>query len=584
MTFNFTNLREFSFNQKSMKKRFTNICLALMLAGSLWSCGGGNKATEGGEKQDSTQTTTDNANNNEATGIAAKVNEYKKVKLTTDLSQLSDKEKQMLPLMIEAAKIMDELFWMQSYGDKNEILGKAKDEATKQYLTINYGPWDRLDNNKPFVEGIGEKPKGAQFYPADMTKEEYDKLDNKDKDDLYTIVRRKEDKSLEVVPYSVVYKEKLTKAAELLKKAAELAENESLKKYLNLRAEAFLNDQYKASDMAWMDLKDNGLDLIIGPIENYEDALFNAKAAFEAYVLVKDKAWSEKLARYAKLLPDLQKGIPVEDKYKKEKPGSNSQLAALDVIFYAGDCNSGSKTIAVNLPNDESIQLEKGTRRSQLKNTMRAKFDHILMPISKMLIAEDQRANVTFDAFFQNVMFHEVAHGLGIKNTITGKGTVRKALGNTYSAIEEGKADILGLYMVTKLREMKELAEGKLTDNYVSFLASIFRSVRFGATSSHGKANMVCFNFFKKMGAFTRGEDGTYKVNFEKFPEAVKGLTNKLLTLQGDGDYEATKKFLDEMGVVKEELKKDLERLKSAGIPKDLIFEQGLEALGLTAQ
>ena len=567
-----------------MKKRFTNICLALMLAGSLWSCGGGTKATEGSEKQDSTQTTTDNTNNNEATGIAAMVKEYKKVKLTTDLSQLSDKEKQMLPLMIEAAKIMDELFWMQSYGDKNAILGKAKDEATKQYLTINYGPWDRLNGNKPFIEGIGEKPKGAQFYPADMTKEEYDKLDNKDKGSLYTIIRRKEDKSLEVVPYSVVYKEKLTKAAELLKKAAELAENESLKKYLNLRAEAFLNDQYKASDMAWMDLKDNGLDLIIGPIENYEDALYNAKAAFEAYVLVKDKAWSEKLARYAKLLPDLQKGIPVEDKYKKEKPGSNSQLAALDVIYYAGDCNSGSKTIAVNLPNDESIQLEKGTRRSQLKNTMRAKFDHILLPISKMLIAEDQRANVTFDAFFQNVMFHEVAHGLGIKNTITGKGTVRKALGNTYSAIEEGKADILGLYMVTKLREMKELAEGKLNDNYVSFLASIFRSVRFGATSSHGKANMVCFNFFKKMGAFTRGEDGTYKVNFEKFPEAVKGLTNKLLTLQGDGDYEATKKFLDEMGVVPAELQKDLNSLKSAGIPKDLIFEQGLEALGLTAQ
>ncbi|OJJ21242.1 Zn-dependent hydrolase [marine bacterium AO1-C] len=551
----------------------------------MWSCGGSNKATEGGEKQDTmSQTKANDAGNKEATGIASKVKDYQTVKLTTDLSQLSDKEKQMLPLMIEAAKIMDELFWLQAYGDKNALLGKTTDEATKRYIEINYGPWDRLDGNKPFVEGVSEKPKGAQFYPADMTKEEYEKLDNQKKGSLYTIVRRKEDKSLEVVPYSVMYNERLTKAAELLKKAAELAENESLKKYLNLRAEAFLNDEYKASDMAWMDLKDNGLDLIIGPIENYEDALNGAKAAFEAYVLVKDKVWSEKLARYAKLLPDLQKGIPVEDKYKKETPGSNSQLAAFDVIYYAGDCNAGSKTIAVNLPNDESIQLEKGTRRSQLKNTMKAKFDNILLPISKTLIAEDQRANVTFDAFFQNVMFHEVAHGLGIKNTITSKGTVRKALGNTASAIEEGKADILGLYMVTKLREMKELTEGKLTDNYVSFLASIFRSVRFGATSSHGKANMVCFNFFQKMGAFTRGEDGTYKVDFEKFPEAVKGLTNKLLTLQGNGDYEATKKFLDEMGKVSEQLQKDLDRLKSAGIPKDIVFDQGLDALGLTAQ
>ncbi|HAS44699.1 MAG TPA: Zn-dependent hydrolase [Microscillaceae bacterium] len=566
-----------------MRKRFINACLALMIAG-MWSCGGGNKATENDEKQDTAQTTANNAGNKEATGIATKVKDYQTVKLTTDLSQLSDKEKQMLPLMIEAAKIMDELFWLQAYGDKNALLSKTQDDATKRYIEINYGPWDRLDGNKPFVEGVGEKPKGAQFYPADMTKEEYEKLDNKDKGSLYTIIRRKEDKSLEVVPYSDMYNERLTKAAELLKKAAELAENESLKKYLNLRAEAFLNNQYKASDMAWMDLKDNGLDLIIGPIENYEDALNGAKAAFEAYVLVKDKAWSEKLARYAKLLPDLQKGIPVEDKYKKETPGSNSQLAAFDVIYYAGDCNAGSKTIAVNLPNDEGIQLEKGTRRSQLKNTMKAKFDNILLPISKTLIAEDQRANVTFDAFFQNVMFHEVAHGLGIKNTITGKGLVRKALGNTASAIEEGKADILGLYMVTKLREMKELTEGNLNDNYVSFLASIFRSVRFGATSSHGKANMVCFNFFQKMGAFTRSENGSYKVDFEKFPEAVKGLTNKLLTLQGEGDYDATKKFLDEMAKVSEQLQKDLDRLQSAGIPKDIVFEQGLEALGLTAQ
>lgn len=568
-----------------MKKFITNACLALLISGSLWSCGGSsNKATENDDTtKDSSASNTqaDSKPANDVNGIASKLKDYQTVKLTTDLSQLSEKEQQMIPLLIEAAQIMDALFWKQAYGNKEEALSRAKDEDTKKYVMINYGPWDRLDGNKPFIEGVGEKPKGAQFYPTDMTKEEYEKLGNKDKGSLYTILRRKEDKSIEIIPYSVAYKEQLTKAADLLKKAAELAENSSLKKYLNLRAEAFLTDQYKASDLAWMDLKDNGLDVIIGPIENYEDALNGAKAAFEAYILVKDKAWSKKLARYAKLLPDLQKGIPVDEKYKQETPGSSSQLAAFDVIYYAGDCNGGSKTIAVNLPNDETVQLEKGTRRSQLKNAMKAKFDNIVVPISHTLINTDQRSNISFDAFFQNVMFHEVAHGLGIKNTITGKGTVRKALSNTASAIEEGKADILGLYMVTKLREMKELNEGTLNNNYVTFLASIFRSVRFGTASSHGKANMVCFNFFKKMGAFTRNEDGTYKVDFTKFPEAVKGLTNKLLTLQGDGDYEATKKFLDEMAQVSDELKADLDRLKTAGIPKDIVFEQGLEALGL---
>lgn len=568
-----------------MNKHITNACLALLISGGLWSCGGSStKATEG-----DTTAITDSAKNTkpeskELSGIASKLKDYQTVKLTTDLTQLTDKEKQMIPLLIEAAQLMDDLFWQQAYGDKNEALAKAKNEDEKKYIAINYGPWDRLDDNKPFIEGVGKKPEGANLYPQDMTKAEYDKLANKDKESLYTVIRRKEDKSLEVIPYSVEYKEKLTKAAELLKKAAELAENPSLKKYLTLRAEAFLTDQYKASDIAWMDLKDNGLDVIIGPIENYEDKVNGVKAAFEAYILVKDKDWSKKLARYATLLPKLQKGIPVDEKYKKETPGSNSQLAAFDVVYYAGDCNAGSKTIAVNLPNDPGIQLEKGTRRSQLKNTMKVKFDNIVVPISNVLIAEGQRSNISFEAFFQNVMFHEVAHGLGIKNTIDGKGTVGKALGNTASAIEEGKADILGLYMVTELRKMKELTEGTLNNNYVTFLASIFRSVRFGTASSHGKANMVCFNFFQKMGAFTRGEDGTYQVDFEKFPEAVKALTNKLLTLQGNGDYKATKQFLDEMAVPSDQLKKDLARLKTAGIPKDIVFEQGLEALGLTAQ
>ena len=298
-------------------------------------------------------------------------------------------------------------------------------------------------------------------------------------------------------------------------------------------------------------------------------------------MLVKDESWSERLSKYAAMLPDLQKGLPVDEKYKAESPGTNSDLNAYDVIYYAGDCNAGSKTIAINLPNDEEVQLKKGSRRLQLKNSMRAKFDRILVPIADLLIVPDQRKHITFNAFFSNTMFHEVAHGLGIKNTLTGKGRVREALREAASALEEGKADILGLYMVTKLLEQGELSEGSLEDYYVTFMAGIFRSVRFGASSAHGKANMIRFNFFKELGAFTREDSGQYRVNMDELKTAMTELSRKLLELQGNGDYTAARTFLDEQGFVGEVLKADLERANREGIPTDIVFEQGAEVLGL---
>ena len=300
-----------------------------------------------------------------------------------------------------------------------------------------------------------------------------------------------------------------------------------------------MDDDYRESDMAWLDMKDNRLDVVIGPIEVYEDQLNGYKAAHEGYVLVKDMEWSERLARFAQFLPALQEGLPAPDAYKQERPGTNAELNAYDVLFYAGDANAGSKTIAINLPNDETVQLAKGTRRLQLKNAMRAKFDEILVPIAEILIADDQRQHVTFDAFFGNTMFHEVAHGLGIKNTITDRGTVREALREHYSPMEEGKADVLGLYMVTQLFDQGEMTEGDLRDNYVTFMASIFRSVRFGASSAHGRANMVRFNFFQERGAFVRDEGtGTYRVDFERLRAAMAELSELILTLQGDGNYQ----------------------------------------------
>jgi hypothetical protein len=279
------------------------------------------------------------------------------------------------------------------------------------------------------------------------------------------------------------------------------------------------------------------------------------------------------------MLPVLQKGIPVDDKYKAEIPGSESDLNVYDAIYYAGDCNAGSKTIAINLPNDEEVQAKKGSRRLQLKNIMKAKFDNIMLPISNLLITPDERKYVKFNAFFENVMFHEVAHGLGIKNTITGAGTVRDALKEQYSGIEEGKADILGLYIVTKLYEMGQLTEGEVMDNYVTFLAGIFRSCRFGASSAHGKANMVRFYFFENKGAFTRNNDGTYSVNFDKMKEAVAASVQQILKIQGDGDYNFAKKLIQDDGKIKPELQKDLDRIKDAKIPVDIIFNMGVEYL-----
>jgi hypothetical protein len=505
---------------------------------------------------------------------------YTKFKLTSDLSHLTPNQKKMIPLLIDAAKEMDEVFWMQAYGDKESLLKSIQDPDKRKFAEVNYGPWDRLDGLKPFVVGIGVKPKGARFYPADIKKEEIEKSKNKDLKSLYTVVKRVKGE-LKAVPYHVEYKKQHLAAAAKIEQAAKLAKDRGLRRYLRLRAKALRNDKYKRSDMAWMDMKRNAIDFVVGPIETYEDQLFGYKAAHEAYVLIKDVEWSKRLTRYAALLPGLQKGLPVPAKYKREKPGRKSDLNAYDVVFYAGDCNAGAKTIAINLPNDEDVQLKKGSRRLQLKNAMKAKFEKILVPISKELIAEDQRKHITFDAFFGNTMFHEVAHGLGIKKTVNGKGKVRTALKEHSSAIEEGKADILGLYLVSELVKNGEY-KADMKDHYVTFMAGIFRSVRFGSSSSHGKANLIRFNFFKEKGAFSRDEStGHYRVNYDQMEAAMTELSQKILKIQGDGNYESAKSLVQTMGVMRPQLTKDLARVNRAGIPVDIIFEQGTTVLGL---
>jgi hypothetical protein len=512
---------------------------------------------------------------------AERLARYTTVKLIADESKLTAKELQMLPLLVDAARAMDPIYWVEAYGDRDALMRTINDPVVRQLADVNFGPWDRLDDNAPFVPGVGPKPDGANYYPRDMTKAEFESAvaaggaRSDSLKSLYTMVRRDASGKLIAIPFHQMFAAQHELAASKLREAAALAEDPGLKKYLTIRAQALLTDDYQPSDFAWMDMKDNTLDIVIGPIETYEDALFGYKAAHEGVVLVKDREWSDRLAKYVGLLPGLQRGIPVAEQYKRETPGGASDLNAYDVVFVSGQANTGAKTIAINLPNDEQVQLQKGARRIQLKNAVRAKFDRILMPIARELIVPDQLHNVTFDAFFGNVMFHEVSHGLGIKNTINGKGLVRTALKERYSALEEGKADILAMYMIRALNEQGQAATTNIEDNYVTLLASMFRSVRFGATDSHGRANVVAFNFLQQAGAFAREPSGKYRVDMAKMRAAADSLAARIIRIQGNGDYEHAGRLNAELGSIGPQLQADLNMLGAKAIPVDIVYDQG---------
>ncbi len=513
----------------------------------------------------------------------ALADQYEEFTLTTDISKLTDKEKQMIPILIQAADIMDDIYWQEAFGDKTPLFQRfANDSAALKYLSINYGPWDRLDDNKPFIEGYGAKPLGANFYPQDMTKEEFDAFQAPDKDNAYSVIRRDAEGKLQVIPYHEAFPEQIEKAASLLEQAAALAEDEGLRNYLTLRAKALRTDDYLESDLAWMDMKDNTLDFVVGPIETYEDLLFGYRASSSGQILVKDKEWSKRLSEYARHLPRLQEELPVPAAYKQEKANANADLNAYDVIYYAGDCNAGSKNIAINLPNDPRVHAAKGSRKLQLKNVMDAKFQSMVVPISKVVINPEQLKHVKGDAFFENTMFHEIAHGLGVKYTIKDKQEVRNALQSMYSIVEEAKADILGLYCITKFAEWGVLQNKDLMDNYVTFVAGIFRSVRFGAASAHGNANMMQFNHLMQSGAITRdASTGYYTVDFEKMKADIADIAEEYITMQGDGDLKAATDYVNANGTIPAVLQQDLDRIANAGIPKDIYFRQGAAVLGL---
>ena len=505
--------------------------------------------------------------------LKEKVESYAVVEVTSPLyDALSDNDKKIVAIFREAADIMDGLFWKQTFGDKTRIEALPEGYA-KDYAMINYGAWDHLDNNSPFLEGYGQKPLGCQYYPQDMTAEEFAAFDDPDKLSLYTVIRRDENGALKTVWYRDEYKEEIEKVCSLLEQAIELTENEGMKKYLVERVKAFRTDDYLASDMAWMDMKDCNMDLVIGPIENYDDHLFEAKAAYECFILLKDEKRSANLAKYVGLLPTLQTMLPCAPEYKTFVPGTSSDLNVYDAIFYAGDCNAGSKTIAINLPNDERVHAAKGARRLQLYNSMMAKFDKIVVPIGEVLMDPAQMEYLSADAFFWNVTFHEVAHGLGVKQTVNGRGTVDEAMGSEKTTWEEAKADILGLFMVRELIRMGEITDITAEESIATFIAGIVRSVRFGSASSHGKANMMCFNYMEDHGAFSRNAEGRYVIDFEKASAAIDSWASLILETQANGNFEFAQKYAAENASIRPVLAAEVAKVNEAGIPRDIVFD-----------
>ena len=544
--------------KKSILKNSASLFGAVVISAAAVSCGGGQQ---------------------EESPMKAKVDEYASFELKSDLvAGLSENEKEIVKIFFEIGKIADDLFWKQTFGDKSQIEA-IQDPYVKEFAMINYGAWDRLDNNKPFIDGYGAKPVMCHYFPQDITKEEYDAFQDPAKDSWYTVLRRDENGALKTVWYHEEYAVEVNKMCELMEKAAALAEDPGLKNYLLKRIEAFRTDDYLESDLAWMDMKDSKIDFVIGPIESYDDAFTETKTSYESFILLKDVERSKDLAKFVSMLPALQKELPCDPEYKTFVPGTSSDLNVYNVVFYGGDCNAGSKTIAINLPNDDRVHELKGTRRLQLRNSMQAKFDKILMPIGEIILDPASLEHLKFDAFFWNVTFHEVAHGLGVKQTINGKGSVDAAMGTEKTSWEEAKADILGLFMVCKLVEMGEITNITADDAITTFIAGILRSVRFGAASAHGKANMMCFNYMEKAGAFTRNAEGKYVIDYAKAREAVNGWADLILTTQGNGDVEFATKYRAENGGITPALQADLDKINGAGIPKDIKFVQGADVL-----
>ncbi|MFY9557751.1 MAG: hypothetical protein WAV47_23850 [Blastocatellia bacterium] len=518
-----------------------------------------------------------------ANSLTARTARFAATALSADTSHLSENDRKALDKLVEAARLFDRLYLRQVWSGNEALLTKLEADTSPEgrdrlhYFMINKGPWSRLDMNEPFIDGVPhEKPPQAGFYPDDMTKDEFNSwvatLSDQDKQratGFFTVIRRGPDRKLMIVPYHEEYREFLEPASKLLKEAAELTDNPTLKAFLTKRAEAFLSDDYYASDVAWMDL-DAPIDVTIGPYETYEDELFGYKAAFEAFITLRDEAESAKLGSFSGHLQELENNLPFDPRYRNPKLGAASPIRVVDNVFCSGDGNRGVQTAAFNLPNDEKVVKEKGSKRVMLKNVQEAKFNKALVPISKIVMAPSQQSQISFDAFFTHILAHELMHGLGPHNIkVQGRDTnVRKELKELYSAIEEAKADITGLWALQYLIDNGGVDRAMERDLYTTYLASSFRSVRFGTTEAHGKGQAMQFNYLLDEGGIKMDEAGTFSIDPAKIKDAVRKLAGDILTLEAEGSYEKAKAMLDKYGVIRPAMQKALDGL--GDVPVDI--------------
>jgi hypothetical protein len=550
-----------------MKTSIRIFVLAILLAIILVAC----------NKQKSTK-------GNEEMKLSQRITRFTPTEISADISKLSPGNRKALDKIIEAARLMDPIFLRQVWRGNVELLKKLEADTTTagkerlHYFRMNMGPWSLLDNNKSFIEEAPkEKPVGASYYPEDMTKEEFNKwivaLSEKKREQatgFFSTIHRNPDRTLQIIPYSKEYREWLEPANTLLKDAAALTENKTLKKYLSTRADAFLSDDYYTSDVAWMEL-DAPIDLTIGPYETYMDEIFGYKAAFEVFVTLRDDAESAKLAKFGDYLQDIENNLPIDSKYRNPKLGAMSPIRVVDVVYAAGEGNRGVQTAAFNLPNDEKVVRDKGSKRVMLKNMQEAKFNKVLIPISNVVLDPAQQSKVSFEAFFTHILAHELMHGLGPHNiTVNGKATnVRKELKDLYSAIEEAKADITGLFALQYLVDKGLLEKTMEEEMYTTYLASAFRSVRFGINEAHGKGVSLIFNILTDEAAIWIDEKaGTFSIDETRIKKAVEELTRTILTLEAEGSYNNAKEILEKYGVIRPEMQQALDQLRD--IPVDI--------------
>jgi len=519
--------------------------------------------------------------------LAARIRRFAPTVLTADTSQLSADDGRALQKIIAAAKLFDPLYRRQIWSGNESLLAKLRADQSPlgrqrlHYFMINQGPWSQLDDNEPFIPGVPARPPYANFYPADMTKEEFNSwlhtLSPAEKEKAtgyFYVIRRDQNKQLKAVPYSEEYREFLEPAAKLLREAAALTPNATLKNFLQKRANAFLANDYYDSDVAWMDL-DSTIDLTMGPYETYQDELFGYKAAFEAYVTLRDDAETAKLKRFSTYLQELEDHLPIDPKYRNPKLGAAAPIRVVNSVFSSGDGNSGVQTAAFNLPNDERVVKEKGSKRIMLKNVQDAKFNKTLVPISLVVLTPAQQRNLSFDAFFTHILTHELMHGLGPHNiTVAGQSTtVRLQLKDRYSAIEEAKADVTGLWALQYLIDKGVVDRDLQRTLYPTYLASMFRSVRFGITEAHGRGVAMQFNYFTDQGAISYDErTGKFSLDETKIKDAVRKLTTELLTIEAEGSYEKAAAILDKYGVIRPPMKNAFDRLKDVPVDIEPIF------------